>query len=235
MSCGRWPEPNTAKNCRLEIIMYSESDLLMLSALQHIAFCERQCALIHIEQAWSENRLTAEGRILHERVHGGNAESRGDVYIVRGLKLRSLALGLSGVADVVEFHRVENGGNLIPGKKGLWRPFPVEYKRGKPKKDSCDEVQLCGQAMCLEEMLGTKIENGALYYGLQHKRHEVIFNESLRNATERTAQRLHELISKGVTPPAIYEKKCDHCSMMDICVPRAGKRKIVEKYLEEWI
>ncbi len=161
--------------------MYSESDLLMLSAIQHLAFCERQCCLIHIEQAWAENRLTAEGRILHDRVHSENAESRGDVYIVRGLKLRSLQLGLSGVADVVEFHRVETGGVSLPGKKGQWKPFPVEYKRGKPKSDRCDEVQICGQAMCLEEMLDTRIENGALFYGAQHKRHEVVFDENAEN------------------------------------------------------
>jgi CRISPR-associated exonuclease Cas4 len=215
--------------------MYSESDLLMLSAIQHLAFCERQCCLIHIEQAWAENRLTAEGRILHERVHGENAESRGDVYIVRGLKLRSLALGLSGVADVVEFHRVETGGVSLPGKKGLWRPFPVEYKRGKPKSDRCDEVQICGQAICLEEMLNAQIENGALFYGAQHKRHEVIFDETLRIETKKTAQRLHDLILKGVTPPAVYEKKCERCSMIDICVPKAGKGKSARKYIEEEI
>jgi CRISPR-associated exonuclease Cas4 len=215
--------------------MYSESDFLMLSAIQHLAFCERQCCLIHIEQAWAENRLTAEGRILHDRVHGEDSESRGDIYIVRGLKLRSLSLGLSGVADVVEFHRVETNGVSLPGKKGLWKPYPVEYKRGKPKADRCDEVQICGQAMCLEEMLNIKIENGALFYGAQHKRHEVVFDENLRIETRKTSQRLHELVSKGVTPPAKYEKKCDRCSMIDICVPKAGKGKSVQKYIEEEI
>jgi CRISPR-associated exonuclease Cas4 len=211
--------------------MYSESDLLMLSALQHIAFCERQCALIHIEQAWSENRLTAEGRIMHERVHGEGAESRGDIYIVRGLKLRSLVLGLSGIADVVEFHRVEHDGVLLKGKKGLWQPFPVEYKRGKPKKDSCDKVQLCAQAICLEEMTGATIKNGALYYGLQHKRMEVDFDESLRSETAILAGRLHDLVDSGITPQAVYEKKCENCSLADVCMPEAG-RKSVEKYME---
>jgi CRISPR-associated exonuclease Cas4 len=212
--------------------MYSESDLLMLSALQHLAFCERQCCLIHIEQAWAENRLTAEGRILHERVHEQESESRGDVYIVRGLKLRSLTLGLSGVADVVEFHQAQTGGVELAGKRGRWTPFPVEYKRGKPKSDRCDEVQLCGQAICLEEMLCVPIERGALYYGSQHKRYDVVFNEPLRSETEKAASRLHDLIRAGVTPPAHYEKKCDRCSLVDICVPDAGK-KSVEKYLKE--
>jgi len=213
--------------------MYTESDLLMLSALQHLAFCERQCCLIHVEQAWSENRLTAEGRILHDRVHAEGAESRGEVYIVRGLKLRSLTLGLSGVADVVEFHRSENVGIMLPGKKGHWQCYPVEYKRGKPKANGCDKVQLCGQAICLEEMLNTSIVNGALFYGSQHKRLEVQFDESLRNETISMSERLHVLVSKGVTPPAVYEKKCDNCSLMDICVPKAGMGKSVEKYLEE--
>jgi CRISPR-associated exonuclease Cas4 len=212
--------------------MYSESDLLLLSALQHLAFCERQCCLIHIEQAWAENRFTAEGRILHERVHGQETESRGDVLIVRGLKLRSLLLGLSGVADIVEFHRSDSDGIALQGKKGLWQPFPVEYKRGKPKKDSCDEVQLCAQAMCLEEMLGADIENGALYYGAQHKRHEVEMGDGLRMETMSLAKRLHALIAAGKTPPPVHEKKCESCSMSDICMPQSGKMD-VEKYMEE--
>ena len=214
--------------------MFSESDLLSLSALQHLEFCERQCCLIHIEQAWAENRLTAEGRLMHERVHEQDSESRGEVLIVRGLKLRSLRLGLFGIADVVEFHRVECGvGIPLAGKKGVWRPYPVEYKRGKPKKDHCDEVQLCGQAMCLEEMLGAVVENGALFYGAQHKRHEVVFDCTLREETERIAERLQKLIASGITPPAHYEKKCERCSLVDICMPEAGRGKDVGEYLEE--
>jgi CRISPR-associated exonuclease Cas4 len=214
--------------------MYTESDLLMLSALQHLAFCERQCCLIHIEQAWSENRLTAEGRILHERVHEQETESRDNVLIVRGLKLRSFRLGLSGIADVVEFHKTEiDAGIQLPDRKGFWRVYPVEYKRGKPKKDGCDEVQLCGQAICLEEMTGAKIETGALYYGSQHKRQEVVFIEELRNKTIAIAEKLHELISNMATPKAVYQKKCENCSLIDACMPEAGKGKSVEKYLEE--
>jgi CRISPR-associated exonuclease Cas4 len=214
--------------------MFPESSLLPLSALQHLAFCERQCALIHIEQAWEENRLTAEGRLMHERVHDQDSESRGDLYIVRGLKLRSLELGLTGVADVVEFHRVEIGGVKLSGKKGEWQPFPVEYKRGKPKKDSCDEVQLCGQAMCLEEMLGIAIGSGALYYGSQHKRHDVEFGPALRSETVALAKRLHDLIDSGRTPRAVYEKKCEHCSLFELCMPEAG-RADVKKYMDEML
>ena len=138
-------------------IMYTEDDLLPLSGLQHLLFCERQCALIHIEQAWAENRFTAEGRIMHERVHKEDRESRGDIRVEYSMPLRSLRLGLIAKADVVEFHR--NRG-LSDGK---WIPFPVEYKRGKPKKDNADKVQLCAQALCLEEMLDVEVTSGALF------------------------------------------------------------------------
>lgn len=179
--------------------------------------------------------MTAEGRILHERVHEQESESRGDVLIVRGLKIRSLTLGLSGIADVVEFHRIEDGtGILVPGKRGLWLPFPVEYKRGKPKKDSCDTVQLCAQATCLEEMLGATIEKGALYYGSQNKRHEVVFNSALREETRVLSVRLHELIDKGITPHARYEKKCEQCSLKDICLPEVGRKREVGRYVEKF-
>lgn len=214
---------------------YGEDDLLAISALQHLAFCERQCALIHIEQAWAENRLTAEGRLMHERVHGQETEARGDLRIVRGLRLRSLALGLAGVADAVEFHRIpelaagdENSGGVatpdtvaLPDCSGLWRPFPVEYKHGRPKRDRCDDVQLCAQAICLEEMLGVVIESGALYYGQTRRRHDVAFTPALRGEVASLARRLHALIDARHTPLAHYEKKCDNCSLLEICMPKA--------------
>lgn len=216
--------------------MFSESDLRSISALQHLAFCERQCCLIHVEQAWSENRFTAEGRILHEHVHEQESESRGDTYIVRGLKLRSLEHGLSGVADVVEFHRVENGGIVLTGKRGKWQPFPVEYKRGKPKSDQCDEIQLCAQTLCLEEMLAAHIKSGALYYGSQHRRVDVCFDEQLRKVTKDTAVKLHSLLSSNTTPKAVYGKKCNNCSLLEVCMPQTAKKQgNVAAYIEEGI
>lgn len=205
---------------------YEESDLLAISALQHLAFCERQCALIHIEQTWGENRLTAEGRLLHERVHEIETESRGDLRIVRGLRLRSLELGLVGIADVVEFQRQElhQPGHAVrlPGVRGWWRPFPVEYKRGRPKPEPWDEVQLCAQSLCLEEMLGVAIAEGALFYGKTRRRQEVFLDDELRGDTERQAAALHDLIRSGVTPPAHYERrKCTNCSLFDLCQPKA--------------
>jgi CRISPR-associated exonuclease Cas4 len=215
--------------------MYSEDDLLPLSGLQHLHFCERQWGLIHIEQQWEENRLTAEGRLLHERVHDGGSEGRPGVVTARGLYLHSLRLGLTGQADVIEFHEV--GGRAesamqLPDRKSWWRPFPVEYKRGKPKADSCDEVQLCAQAMCLEEMFSVAIRGGALFYGTNRRRTEVRLDDALRGRTEELARRMHQLYSAGTTPPAVYAKKCDRCSLYERCLPRTiSKRTSVQRYL----
>jgi CRISPR-associated exonuclease Cas4 len=211
--------------------MFSEDDLLPLSGLQHLMFCERQWGLIHIEQAWEENRLTAEGRVLHDRVHDAGVESRPDVRMARGLRLRSLRLGLVGQADVVEFHRSEHG-VALPDLEGLWRPFPVEYKRGRPKRDACDEVQLCAQALCLEEMFGGEIRAGALFYGQPRRRKKVAFGGGLRARTETLARRMHELYRSGTTPPALYEPKCDSCSLIAKCLPRLlAKPPGVARYL----
>jgi CRISPR-associated exonuclease Cas4 len=202
---------------------YTEDDLIQLSALQHFVFCERQCALIHIEQIWSENLFTAEGKIMHEKADSNKFESRGNVRIDYSVPLRSLRLGLSGKADVVEFHKMEDG---------TWLPFPVEYKRGKPKADDCDRVQLCAQAVCLEEMLKVEIPEGALFYGQTRRREDVVFDERLRTATEDISRRVHELIASGLTPKAEYSKKCESCSLRDLCLPKTcGKSKAVSKYL----
>ncbi len=208
--------------------MYSEDDLLQLSALQHFVFCRRQCALIHIEQLWGENRFTTEGRIMHDDVHEEGFERRKDVRIERGMPLRSLELGLSGKADVVEFHR-------IAGNEGR-QVFPVEYKRGKPKSDNCDKVQLCAQAMCLEEMLKTQIPAGALFYGKTKHRLDVAFDEMLRNDTKEVIARLHEFIELGKTPSAEYSAKCDSCSLVEQCVPKMDKEEnSVQRYIEKEI
>jgi CRISPR-associated exonuclease Cas4 len=203
--------------------MYSPEDLIQLSALQHMVFCERQCALIHVEQTWTESGRTAEGRIMHERVHDESRESRGDVRIDYGVALRSLRLGLIGKADVVEFHRKPDG---------TWLPFPVEYKRGKPKADDCDKVQLCAQAICLEEMLGVTIPEGAIFYGQTRHRLDVVFDEDLRRKTEETARKAHDLVASGRTPPPVYEKRCKSCSLIAECLPKTiQKRRSVKSYL----
>lgn len=213
---------------------FHEDDLLPLSALQHLLFCERQAALIHVEQAWAENSLTMEGKNLHERVDSGTGESRGDVRIARALALRSLRLGLSGKADTVEMHRLPEGtaGAPLPDVPGVWLPFPVEYKRGKPKSHRADEVQLCAQALCLEEMLDLTIPAGALFYGQTRRRLVVTFDPELRRITEEAAARLHRLFSSGITPAPVREPKCDQCSLLEICMPSAPSHS-AQRYLEQ--
>ena len=212
-------------------VPFSEDDLLQLSGLQHLVFCERQWALIHIEQVWAENRLTAEGRVLHERAHEGGGESRPGLRVARGLRLRSLRLGLAGQADVVEFHAAAEGVRMA-GEEGWWRPFPVEYKRGRPKPDRCDEVQLCAQALCLEEMFEAPVGAGALFYGTPRRRLEVPFDAVLRAETERLEARMHEMYCARATPRAVYLPKCDNCSLIALCMPRAlAKPAGVARYL----
>ena len=202
---------------------YKEDDLVQLSALQHFAFCERQCALIHIEQIWSENMFTAEGKIMHERVDTSKSESRGAVRMEFSVPLRSLRLGLTGKADVVEYHRQDDG---------TWLPFPVEYKRGKPKADDCDKVQLCAQAMCLEEMMSVEIPKGALFYGRIRRREDVIFDNALRKETENTAKKVHELIESQKTPGPEYSKRCKSCSLFQQCMPElCSKKNKASRYL----
>lgn len=206
--------------------MYSEDDLLPLSGLQHLLFCERQCALIHVEGQWAENQLTAEGNAGHERVHGGGGRSTPGVRTAFALHLRSLGLGLSGVADVVEFHQ--------PAEQGApWRPFPVEHKRGRPKHGEADRVQLCAQAICLEEMLEVSVPAGALFYGQTRRRLDVAFDAALRGATQDAARRFHHMVDAGRTPAAEYApEKCDACSLLSLCQPRlGGQGRSVKGYL----
>ncbi len=193
--------------------MASDADLIALSALQHYLFCPRQCALIHIEQAWAENAATAEGRVAHERVHAALSEMRRGVRTITGMPLRSGRLGVTGIADVVELHRMEDG---------AWRPFPVEHKRGRPKTHRADEVQLCAQAMALEEMFAVDIAEGALFYGQPRRRTPVAFDPALRALTQEVAAAARALIAEGRTPRMAYDKtRCDACSLIEICRPKA--------------
>jgi CRISPR-associated exonuclease Cas4 len=215
--------------------MYTEDELLPISALQHLAFCERQWGLIHLEEAWSENYLTAQGNVMHEKAHNEETESRGDLRIARGLKLRSLKLGLVGQADVVEFHKVaqEEKGIAISGVDGLWKPLVIEYKRGKPKIGHEDEVQLCAQVMCIEEMLGIDIASSSFFYGQPRRRYDLNINDTIRKETEALIIKLHKMNDAGVTPAAVYTKRCQACSLIDICLPNIKKSyRTVQGYLE---
>jgi CRISPR-associated exonuclease Cas4 len=193
--------------------MFLEDELLPISALQHLLFCERQFALIHLEQSWAENRLTVEGRQLHERADSGVGETRGALRVARSLHVRSLRLGLAGRADVVEFHTNPDGGPP--------RPFPIEYKRGKPKSGDEDRVQLCAQALCLEEMLGVPIAEGAIFYATPRRRTNVMFDDALRRTVEAAAERAHALLVNRRTPVVLRAPKCDNCSLLEMCMPHA--------------
>ena len=210
---------------------YSEEDYLPLSGIQHFAFCRRQWALIHIENQWAENERTVDGIIMHEKAHSGDAESRGDVVIMRALRVFSATLGVSGECDVVEFHRNADGISLN-GHDGLWQPYPVEYKRGKPKEHNADEMQLCAQAMCLEEMLCCTIPCGALFYGEPRRRTEVEFTPELRRAVEDSLNEMHDYYKRGYTPKAKPRKGCSACSLKEICLPKMVQRKSVAAYVE---
>lgn len=212
-------------------MIYAEEDFLQLSGLQHFKFCRRQWALIHIEQQWAENFRTTDGAILHENAHNGDlTESRGDVLITRDMRVFSPALGVSGACDVLEFHRSAVG---IPlkGRGGLWQPFPVEYKRGRPKEHDADALQLCGQAMCLEEMLCCDIPKGALYYGETRRRTEVVFTPELREEVRSLLSEMHTLYARGHTPKVKPTKGCNACSLKELCLPKLMKNKSVSAYL----
>ena len=206
--------------------MTYEIDHIPLSALQHYLFCPRQCALIHVERQWFENRFTAEGKVMHDRVDKGDDRDRGPVRIEYSLPLVCHKLGLVGKADVVEFH-------LVDKVAGIWLPYPVEYKRGKPKKDNIDKVQLCAQAICLEEMYHTIVPEGALFYGKTRRRQKVLFCPELRQETIDTAWRVHTIFRERITPAPFYTAKCESCSFLDFCLPRVCKGKSVKSYLKK--
>lgn len=220
---------------------YLDEDFLLLSGIQHMAFCERQWALIHIEQAWAENVRTLEGKYLHERTDNPfEDETRKDVRVVRAMPVVSKKLCLRGVADVVEFHRTEDASEgvtvCLKNRKGWWRPYPVEYKRGRPKPDDRDKVQLCAQAIALEEMMGVSIESGFLYYGQTRHRVKITFEQELRAYVEQLASRMHQMISEGKTPKAKKGKHCSLCSLKEICQPDLTIRhRSVKEYLARMV
>lgn len=212
---------------------YNEEEYLMLSGIQHFAFCRRQWALIHIEQQWRDNYRTTAGELLHKRAHDeALLEKRGSIITARGLRIASATLGMSGQCDVVEF-RQEKEGISLQGYGGCWSVYPVEYKRGSYKDGEEDEVQLCAQAICLEEMLETKIHKGAIYYGENRRREEIIFSDVLRTRVYELAEEMHQLFRKGYTPKSKSNKKCMSCSLKNLCLPRMQEADKVESYLQE--
>jgi CRISPR-associated exonuclease Cas4 len=216
--------------------MYSEDDLLPLSGLSQLSFCERRWALLNLERQWEENLNTAEGELLHEKAHSAQIDSRPGVLIRRTLPLRSLRLGLSGQADVVEFLPCAAGepGVALPHRRGFWRVSPIEYKRSRDKHGEwAYRIQLCAQALCLEEMLGCTVAEGAVFDGKRKRRDPVLFDAELRQRVEVLAAHMHELLATGRTPPPVYGKKCEGCSMLTVCAPQSLDRDHVRQYLRQ--
>ena len=203
--------------------MYTEDDFIMISALQHYAYCPRQCALIHVEDAWNENLFTVRGNILHEKVDTDTYETRGALKTIRGLRIHSFRLGIVGRCDVVEFRQSENGEVILP----------VEFKSGKPKEDISDKVQLCAQVFCLEEMLNTKISQAAFFYGKIRRRNVIDVDDELRSQTENIIASVREIVSKKIIPSAVYETKCRNCSLQSICQPKAMNKRKLQRYIKE--
>ncbi|MBT8508784.1 CRISPR-associated protein Cas4 [Methanomicrobiaceae archaeon CYW5] len=215
---------------------YADDDLLALSGIQHFSFCRRQWALIHIERQWEDNLRTAEGHFIHTRVDDPFFfETRGDTVVSRAFPLVSYTLGFSGVADVIEYIRSLEGISL-PDHEGLWRLNPVEYKRGKPKIDECDEVQLCAQVMCLEEMYGVTITSADFYYHEIRRRVHLSITDELRNTVRALADEMHDLFERGITPMADPSRNCRSCSLVNVCFPKLTKKKqAVDRYIQKHV
>lgn len=212
---------------------YNEDEYLLLSGIQHFRFCRRQWALIHIENLWAENARTVDGEIMHEHAHNsGLREKRAGLIITRNLTIASPTLGVSGSCDVVEF-RTSAEGIPLPHEVGLFQPYPVEYKHGSPREDRANELQLCGQAMCLEEMLCCDIQKGALYFGETRRRVEVEFTPELRKEVTDTLAEMHELYQRGYTPKVKATKSCNACSLKDLCLPKLVRCGSVKSYLQK--
>ena len=216
-------------------MIYQDQDYLMISGIQHFSFCRRQWALIHVECQWKENLCTVEGKIVHERCHDEKfTEKRRDLLICRGMRVFSSRMGVTGQCDVVEFLQGESGATLL-GREGLWQPCPVEYKRGKPKKDDSDILQLCAQAMCLEEMLCCEIPEAHLFYDEIHRREKIVLTPQMRRDVQSMFDEMHGYYERGYTPKVKTGKKCNSCSLKDLCLPKLLRKPSVESYYEAYM
>lgn len=215
---------------------YREEDYLMLSGIQHFSFCRRQWALIHIEQQWDENLRTVEGNLFHQKAHDGySSEKRKDVIISRGMPVFSRKMGVSGVCDIVEFHRDDERGISIYGREGKYLVYPVEYKKGQPKEEESDLLQMAAQAMCLEEMLACDITKGYLFYGEIRRRFEVVLDEGLRQRVSDSFAEMHQYFQRRFTPKVKRTKACNACSLKNLCLPQLMKDRSVKEYISRRI
>lgn len=228
-------ENDVALIAKMTASLYNEDELLPLAGLADVVFCPRRAVLHRVDNLWEDSRHTIIGEHLHKKVHSEDtSERRGDLIIARGLRLRSVQLGVSGIADVVEFYAADkpDTGISLSGRRGRWIPYPVEYKKGILREQVCFDVQLCAQAICLEEMLSVSIHEGALFYGASRRRKPVEFTMSLREQTAAAAKLLHSLVNAGVPPLGEYAPKCKGCSLLEQCLPKtAGGGKSAAAWL----
>jgi len=217
---------------------YDDDDMLMLSGIQHYMFCPHQWALIHIEQQWDDNRLTAEGKVLHRNVDNpAYRQKNGDTITLHSVNVASHSLGLYGVCDAIELLPTDSSANSIshPRYPGYWRPYPIEYKRGHIKYDERDRVQVAAQVICLEEMYGINIPEAALFYNEVRRREVIAIDCSLRELTIKLAGEMHRLFSNGVIPKAVERPACRNCSLIDICIPALSKITAASQYLKRML
>ena len=213
--------------------MNAEDRLLNISGIQHFVYCRRQWALIHIEQQWEENVLTVSGEQMHQNAHDiHNSEKRGEVLVSRGLPVKSKELGLSDVCDVVEFHKSTDGA-LLHGHAGYFRIIPVEYKHGKPKEDNCDILQAAAQAICLEEMFCTVVDEIHIYYGKTRHRLKLPLSSDIRTQVKTIGREMHDYYLRRYTPKVKYSRRCSACSLKEICLPKMNKNASVKKYISD--
>ena len=210
-------------------------DYLMLSGIQHFEFCRRQWALIHIEQQWEENLRTVEGEWMHRNAHNGYfTEKRGDIIITRDMPVYSRIMEVTGKCDIVEFQRADEG-IMLHGREGTYKVYPVEYKRGEPKENNSDVLQLTAQAMCLEEMMSCEINEGAIFYGEIRRRMKVEFSHDLREKVKLAFVEMHQYYNRRYTPKVKFSKACNACSLKNICLPKLGRQKSAQKYIQDYI
>lgn len=216
-------------------MIYTDEQMLNISGIQHFVFCRRQWALIHIEQQWAENLLTVSGEIMHKNAHDDTfSEKRGNIIISRGMNIVSYSLGVSGVCDIVEFHKSDDGA-LIYGYDGLYKILPVEYKHGEPKNDNSDILQAAAQAMCLEDMFCTKIDEVHIFYGKTRRRQKIVIDAVVRNELAAVLKEMHNLYNRRYTPKVKKSKKCSACSLSNICLPSLTKTQTVNGYISDAI
>ena len=204
---------------------------ITIRSIQHYLYCPHRWGLMEIDKAWAENVYVTKANLMHERVHDdGFTEARGAVLLSRGMPVRSQELKITGICDMVELYK-DDDGVPIQGRAGKWRLYPVEYKLGQPDAQGADALQLCAQAMCLEEMFVTDIPEAALYYGKIRRRQRVLLTNELRDQVKKAVTEMHQLMLKGYTPKAKIGKACKSCSLVELCQPKLTKQVSASEYI----